>query len=168
MENGMSCKGPGHSPHFVSGLNRGLLHQFGPCFEFYNSTEGSTKWDPVGWKILDALKQVIGRPILNQRTNAAPLISVLDVVLELSLTKYLTRLDPKLTNLSNGKGCFSFWCNRECYWCENSSRWGCKDGESSLIVTAAAENFPINVHPIQSFTKPSEDIYLDHIPRRHY
>ncbi|CAA3008504.1 CROWDED NUCLEI 4-like [Olea europaea subsp. europaea] len=44
--------------------------------------EGATKWDPVGWKTSDALKQVFGQHILNQRTNSAPVISALEVELE--------------------------------------------------------------------------------------
>lgn len=71
-----------HSPHSVSGRKNGLLHKFEPSFQVYDSMEGATKWDPVGWKTSDALKQAFGRSVLNQRTNAAPVISALEVELE--------------------------------------------------------------------------------------
>ncbi|CAI9757000.1 unnamed protein product [Fraxinus pennsylvanica] len=71
-----------HSPHSVSGRKNGLLHKFEPSFQVFNSMEGATKWDPVGWKTSDALKQAFGRSVLNQRTNAAPVISALEVELE--------------------------------------------------------------------------------------
>ncbi|CAL0320978.1 unnamed protein product [Lupinus luteus] len=37
-------------------------------------------------------------------------------------------------------------------------------GKSSLIITAAAENFPLNVPPVLPPTKLPEDIYPDHVP----
>lgn len=39
-----------------------------------------------------------------------------------------------------------------------------KTGKSSLIVTAAAENFPTNVPPLLPPTRLPEDIYPDRIP----
>ncbi|CAA3008503.1 CROWDED NUCLEI 4-like [Olea europaea subsp. europaea] len=71
-----------HSPHSVSGRKNGLLYKCEPSFQVYDSMEGATKWDPVGWKTSDALKQVFGQHILNQRTNSAPVISALEVELE--------------------------------------------------------------------------------------
>lgn len=37
-------------------------------------------------------------------------------------------------------------------------------GKSSLIVTAAAENFPVNVPPVLPPTRLPEDFYPDHVP----
>ncbi|KAL2496309.1 hypothetical protein Fot_40066 [Forsythia ovata] len=80
-----SAKDLVHSPRSVSGPKNGFLHkslQFDSSFQFSNSMEGATKWDPVSWKTSDALKQVFGQPILNQQTNAAPVISALEEELE--------------------------------------------------------------------------------------
>ena len=37
-------------------------------------------------------------------------------------------------------------------------------GKSSLIVTAAADNFPVNVPPVLPPTRLPEDIYPDRVP----
>ncbi|KAL2472968.1 hypothetical protein Fot_48704 [Forsythia ovata] len=75
-----------HSPHSVSGPRNGhgLSFKFEPSFQFSNfAMEGATKWDPVGWKVSDELKQIFGQPKhIDQQESAAPVISALEADLE--------------------------------------------------------------------------------------
>ncbi|CAA3014546.1 CAP-Gly domain-containing linker 1 [Olea europaea subsp. europaea] len=71
-----------HRPHSLSVPRNGLSFKFD--FQFSNSAmEGDTKWDPVGWKALDDIKQIFGQPKhLDQQASAAPVISALEAELK--------------------------------------------------------------------------------------
>ncbi|KAL2513923.1 hypothetical protein Fot_27894 [Forsythia ovata] len=75
-----------HNPHYVSGPRNGnrISFKFEHSFQFLNSAmEGATKWDPVGWKASDELKQIFGQPKhIDQQESAVPLISALEADLE--------------------------------------------------------------------------------------
>ncbi|PIN11176.1 hypothetical protein CDL12_16225 [Handroanthus impetiginosus] len=79
----------GHSPHWVSVPKNGIQHKFEPSFQFSNcAMEGATKWDPVGGKTLDELKQVFGQTkLVNQRASDAPVISALEAQLQQARTR---------------------------------------------------------------------------------
>lgn len=72
------------SPGSVSGPRDGLLSKIEHSFLLSNLTmEGVTKWDPVGWKTTNAMKQNYGqRKLLDQEARSASVISALETELE--------------------------------------------------------------------------------------
>lgn len=74
------------SPPSVSGPRNGFLSKVESPFQLSNpAMEGATKWDPVGWKTTDEIKQNYGqRKLLDQEARAASVISALEAELEQS------------------------------------------------------------------------------------